>query len=87
MKIVLYSKPDCTICSRAKEKLELMKLPYETKDLKECIEHHEGWQKDNTHKLLAFFTQNNQRAPVIEIDGEYYDYPGAMQKLKCETDN
>lgn len=84
MKITLYSKPGCVVCEKAKEKLEIMHMPFEIKDMQECLEPQEGWQERNIHRLLAFFTQNNQRVPVIEIDGEYFDYPGAMQKLKCD---
>lgn len=87
MRVTLYSKQNCAICARAKEKLDMMKIAYELKDLKKAIEPHEGWQSDGTHRLLAFFSQNDNIAPVIEIDGEYYDYPGAMQKLKAELNN
>ena len=32
MKIVVYSKEDCGICESAKDKLKIMKLPFEIRD-------------------------------------------------------
>ncbi len=82
MMIDVYSKKKCGICSSAKEKLRLMGLAYKTFDLDSAIETHEGWREDGSVEVLAAYTMLDNHVPVICIDGEYHDYPGAMRFLK-----
>ncbi len=82
MMIDIYAKKECGICASAKEKLRLMGLPHKTFDLDKVMEHHEGWREDGSVEVLAAYAMLDSHVPVICIDGEYHDYPGAMRFLK-----
>jgi glutaredoxin len=80
--IQVYSKPGCGICEAAKDKLDRMGFPYETRDLTQTIEPHEGWREDGSIELLAAYALIGNRVPILKIGAEYHDYPSAMRKLK-----
>ena len=86
MTVNIYSKDGCKICESAKEKLKIMGIRYTTHDLQEVLQGKEGWREDGSALILATYAFADAVPPVIEIDGQYYDYPGAMRKLK-ETNN
>lgn len=79
--IQVYGKEGCTMCQKAKEKLSLMGFDYESRSLEEHIDHHEGWRDDNTIDLMASYALYDS-LPIIEVNGQYYDYPTAMKTLK-----
>jgi glutaredoxin len=82
MTIKVYGKESCQLCKRAKEKLELMGLPFESKTLAEYIKWHENWRNDESVAVLAFYSKIHNHMPIISIDGELYEYAGAMKILK-----
>jgi glutaredoxin len=82
MTIAVYSKEGCGICSAAKDKLNRMGLTYSTHDLPQTIEPHQGWREDGSVDVLAAYALIGNKLPVIRIDEEFHDYPGAMKRLK-----
>jgi len=82
MQITLYSKQNCGLCKSAKEKLLRLGLSFEVKDIEYMTELHDGWRTDGSIEILAAHSLINKKIPMIEIDGEYYDYSGAMRRLK-----
>ena len=82
MTIEVYSKEGCAICKAAKQKLERMGLPFESRDITATIEPHDGWREDGSVEVLAAYAMIDSHLPVIRIDGEFTDYPGAMRRLK-----
>jgi hypothetical protein len=80
--IEIYSKEGCGICEAAKEKLSRMGLAYKQYDLQALIKPHTGWREDGSVEILAAYAMIDNRLPVIRIDREFHDYPGAMRRLK-----
>lgn len=82
MTIAVYAKKGCGICDAAKDKLGKMGFSYSAFDLQTTIEPHEGWREDGSVDVLAAYALIGNKLPVIRIDSEYHDYPGAMKRLK-----
>ena len=86
MKIIIYSKPGCAKCELAKKKIrDKFGMEYEEKELSDFLLYHTGWREDGSVELMAWATEQGDpfhQLPTIEIDGEFYDYPSAMKKLK-----
>jgi glutaredoxin len=80
--IKIYGKPGCGKCNAAKEKLKLLGLDFESCNLAEYIVWHENWRNDESVAVLAFYAFHNNHMPIISIDGELYEYAGAMKVLK-----
>jgi len=80
--IEVYSKHGCGICKSAKDKLDMMGLNYEVRDVEIYTQPHDGWRNDNSVDVLVAYTLNDHRLPLIQIDGKYHDYPSAMRCLK-----
>jgi len=81
MVIKVYSKPNCKKCESAKKKLELMGLSYEEHSIDYHTTVHKNWRHDRTAEIMGAQSQIDS-LPMLEIDGQFYDYPGAMKKLK-----
>ena len=82
MTIDIYSKQGCGICDAAKDKMGRLGLEYQTHDLLQVIEPHQGWREDGSIEVLAAYALLNNKLPVIKIDAEFHDYPSAMKRLK-----
>jgi glutaredoxin len=67
MKVEVVTKPGCVLCLAAKDKL--YRLGVEFSELSE----------DASKKLSS---ERGGLYPLIIIDGNVYDYPGAMKYLK-----
>jgi glutaredoxin len=79
--IKVYGKPGCGLCEAAKDKFRMMGLAYESYNLSDYTEYHEGWRNDRSCEILAAY-RLLEKMPVVEIDGEYLDYPSAMRRIK-----
>ena len=79
--IKVYGKPGCGLCEAAKDKLKKMGLMYEALNLSDFTELHDGWREDNSCDVLAAYMLID-KLPVVEINGQYMDYPSAMRQLK-----
>jgi glutaredoxin len=82
MTIDVYSKKGCGVCEAAKEKLNLMGLPYRSHEMERFMEFHEGWREDGSVEVLAAYAMFDNHLPLIRIDGQYFDYAGAMSRLR-----
>ena len=81
MVIQVYSKPGCGICEAAKKKIKMMGFDYQEHNLSYHIEHHEGWREDGSVEAMAAHTYH-ATLPLIKLDDQFHDYPGAMRQLK-----
>jgi glutaredoxin len=79
--VKVYGKPGCGLCEAAKDKLKKMGLKYEALNLSDFTELHDGWREDNSCEVLAAYMLLD-KLPVVEINGQYMDYPSAMRQLK-----
>ena len=84
--IRVYGKPGCGLCEAAKEKLGRLGLEYQALNLADFTELHEGWRTDRSCEILAAYRLID-KMPVVEIDGDYHDYPTAMRLLKERIQN
>jgi glutaredoxin len=84
--IRVYGKPGCGLCEAAKQKLSMMGLEYQALNLADYTELHEGWRTDRSCEVLAAYRLID-KMPVVEIDGDYHDYPTAMRLLKDRRQN
>ena len=85
VEITIYSKDKCGKCEAAKDKLDKMGYSYTVKELEAAIEPHEGWREDGTINLMAWLVMQGdpkEQLPTIQIDDEYFDYSGAMKRLR-----
>ena len=93
--VIIYGREDCKKCKSAKEKLNLMNLNYEVRDIDFYLTDHESWREDGSVDLQTFCALNQTNhldLPVIFIDCEnceykdrcelYHTYSSAMKKLK-----
>lgn len=81
MKIIVYGKQGCGKCDAAKEKISLLGLEYGARELADFTAWHEGWREDGSAAVMAAHVELDTM-PIIEIDGTFYDYAGAMRALK-----
>jgi glutaredoxin len=82
--VKVYGKTGCGLCEAAKEKLKRMGLRYEALNLGDFTELHDGWRDDNSCEVLAAYMLLD-KMPILEINGQYMDYPSAMRQLKRGT--
>ncbi len=78
----IYGKENCGICEAAKEKFDLLGVPYEFFNVDEFSMLHDGWRTDGSVARVAALALNNQTIPTIVIDGMPYTYGDAMRRLK-----
>jgi glutaredoxin len=81
--IDVYSKEGCKKCDSAKEKLVLMGFDYRSHELELLLQAHDGWREDGSVEMLAAYASIDNQIPVIRIDEDFHDYPGAMSRLKA----
>jgi len=79
--ITVFGKPNCGLCKAAKEKLDLLKVPYTEGNVDEILQLHTGWRKDGSVEIVAFYYALGT-LPVIQKDGELMSYPQLMKVLK-----
>jgi glutaredoxin len=84
--IKVYGKAGCGLCDAAKQKLSMLGLEYQALNLADFTELHEGWRTDRSCEILAAYRLID-KMPVVEIDGDYHDYPTAMRLLKERVHN
>lgn len=80
--IRVYGKKKCQKCEAAKEKIKRLGFEYEAHDIDYHASHHDGWRTDCSVDVLSAVAQLGAPVPLIQIDGAYYGYPGAMKELK-----
>ena len=81
MTIRVFSKKNWGICEAAKEKLKVMGFEYEEHDLTYHVELHDGWRNDDSADVMAAYSMYDTM-PLIQLENEFHDYPGAMRQLK-----
>lgn len=82
MNIIVYSLPSCKICESAKAKLKMMDLEYEERNLTQALEWAPDWRSNDSEGIQAASALYQSHAPVIRINGHYYNYPEAMKLLR-----
>ena len=82
MKVLVVGKKNCGVCESAKQKLELMKIPYTFLDADESGKVHDGWREDHSVLALAALSFNNNAIPTIVVDSRVFGYSEAMAYLK-----
>lgn len=81
MTICVYGKNGCGLCEAAKDKLNRMGLPFESRELSALTEFHAGWRTDDSVEIMACYA-DIATLPVVTIDGVAMGYPEAMKHLK-----
>lgn len=81
MRIIIYGKTGCGKCEAAKAKMKKMGIEFESRLLEDAIAHHDGWREDGSVGVMAAHSMMDTM-PLIEIEGIFFDYPGAMKALK-----
>ncbi len=79
--IVVFGKENCGLCSAAKSKLDLMGIPYSSKNIADVAVLHDGWRDDKSCDVLAMHTLIDT-LPVLLVDGVPMSYPQTMALLK-----
>lgn len=78
----IYGKKNCGICEAAKEKFDLLGIPYEFFNVDEFTVLHDGWRDDGSIGRMGALAFNDQTIPTVVIDGMPYTYGEAMRVLK-----
>jgi len=81
--VTVFTKEGCLKCDAAKEKLQLLSIPYEEKPYEAYTVFHDGWEEDGSVDVLAarsYFGSNN--VPIIKDGNKFFDYPGYMKYIK-----
>ena len=79
-KVILFGKADCKLCAAAVEKLELLGVAYEKREI--ALEVHEGWRDDGSVEVFAAYALAGNTLPIIRVGRDYLSYPEAMKRLK-----
>ena len=82
MKVFVIGKKKCGVCDAAKQKLELMQIPYAFIDAEDVGELHDGWREDHAVLVLAALSYNSNVIPTIVVDDQVFGYAEAMAYLK-----
>lgn len=82
MKVELFGKAGCAICAAAEEKLGLLKVKFFKRNAQRYLDHHEGWKIDGSLEFSSAYFMMDQKLPILKIDGEFFNYPGGMRRLK-----
>lgn len=86
MELTVYGKKEgeCKRCDKCKEHLKALKVDYTFVLADKLMEHHEGWRTDGSVERLAFYSmlENNEKLPVLEINGGLFNYVDGMGKVK-----
>jgi len=80
--VFVVGKQNCGVCDSAKQKLELMKIPYTFLDADAAGDIHDGWREDHSILALAALNFSNNTIPTIVVDYHVFGYSEAMAYLK-----
>jgi len=69
--IIIYTLPICPNCDDLKNLLKSKDIKYITRDLED----------DDVRMELLMKSVTLVEAPIVDIDGEYYDKSGAIKEL------
>ena len=78
----VFGKADCEICQAATQKLTLLGIPNDKEEINRFLVPHEGWRTDGSAEIMSAYDMFDQKLPVIRLNGEFFDYPGAMRRAK-----
>ena len=81
-KVVLFGKAGCKLCAAAIEKLDLLGVAYEKRDIEPLLAVHEGWREDESCEVFAAYEMAQHALPIIRVGRDYLSYPEAMKRLK-----
>ena len=85
--INIWGREGCGICKRFMKRLDDMGFLYNKHDIDKKIVHHDGWKSDGSVSVLAaMHCYNNSYPPVIEINGIFMSFAGAINFLKGVKD-
>lgn len=79
--LTVYGKDNCGLCEAAKDKLRKMDVPFESKNIEDHTEHHDGWREDHSCEILAAYMLLDT-LPVIKDGSDYVSYPQLMRRMK-----
>jgi len=77
IEICIYGKPNCQFCDNAKDKLDLMGMPFTFYNLDSI----EEWKGRGKPAAMAEYALTD-KLPIIKIEGRHYTYTKAMKVLK-----
>jgi glutaredoxin len=81
--VIVYGREQCKLCVAAKDKLQMMEVPFRFELIDTYIAYHEGWREDHSVEILATY-RLHETLPVIKIDGLFLSYPLAIKHLKTK---
>ena len=84
LKVDLYGKAGCAMCLAAADKLVLLGLEFEKHEISTYVDYHEGWKEDGSVEISSAYYMFDQKLPIIRVDGDFFNYPGAMRRLRRE---
>lgn len=77
---VVFGKPGCGLCDAAKEKLDLMKIPWRFENLQEQPS---NWRETGLVEARAMYALHQEaKLPIIRFNGSYYTYTEAIKCIK-----
>jgi len=80
--VIVYGRETCKICKAAAQKLELMKIPFEKRDIDQVMALHDGWRTDGSVEVSAAYHASGGHLPVIKLGSFFLPYAEAMRKIK-----
>jgi len=79
--VAIYGKEGCERCEKAKEKMEILGIPYSVHSAEYHTTPHEGWKTDGSIDVLAASVMD-ESLPLIRVGGQVLGYAEAMRALK-----
>jgi len=79
--VTVYGRENCKFCSLAKDKLQMMEIPFKSEPIDQYMNLHEGWRTDRSIEVLAAY-RLKETMPIIQIDGLFLSYPETMRHIK-----
>jgi hypothetical protein len=85
--IDIYGRDTCDVCNRFKKRVSDMGFKYNSHNIDEKINHHEGWKTDGSIEVLAaMHCINDSHLPVAKIDGKFMNFSSSINFLKGVKD-
>lgn len=81
--IDIYGRETCDVCKRFKKRVSDMGFEYNSHNIDEKINHHDGWKNDGSVEILAaMHSINDGYPPVTKIDGKFMSFSASINFLK-----
>jgi len=83
--LILFGRPECADCIAARRILDDLGVPHTFRVIDDPLDVHEGWRGDGSWDVLVAYSMNDNRLPIVKLDGVYCGFHDALATLKADS--